>query len=92
MRFLDSSATSTATTPVPLKTTAPDRTQVRRQSTQYKSLFGVGDRVARFFLVHDTETGKNVPSEQKMYRMFTKYPEWLKNITNSHTMYQHFPI
>jgi hypothetical protein len=25
-------------------------------------------RVARFFLVHDTKTGKNVPHEHKMYQ------------------------
>jgi hypothetical protein len=29
-------------------------------------------RVARFFLVHDTETGKNVPNEHKMYQMNTE--------------------
>jgi hypothetical protein len=26
-------------------------------------------RVARFFLVHDTKTAKNVPNEYKMYQM-----------------------
>jgi hypothetical protein len=34
------------------------------------------DRVARFFLVHDTKTGKNVPCEHNMYRMVTKYPKY----------------
>jgi hypothetical protein len=29
-------------------------------------------RVARFFLVHDTKTGKNVPTEHKMYQLNTK--------------------
>jgi hypothetical protein len=40
-------------------------------------------RVARFFLVHDTKTGKNVPNEHKMYQMLiqffqmaVKYSKW----------------
>jgi hypothetical protein len=33
-------------------------------------------RVARFFLVHDTETGKTVPNEHNMFRMVTKYPKY----------------
>jgi hypothetical protein len=31
-------------------------------------------RVARFFLAHDTKTGKNVPNKQKMYQMVIRYP------------------
>jgi hypothetical protein len=31
-------------------------------------------RVARFFFVKDTKTGKNVPNEFKMYRKVIKYP------------------
>jgi hypothetical protein len=31
--------------------------------------------VARFLLVHDTKTGKNVPNQHKMYQMVIKYPE-----------------
>jgi hypothetical protein len=34
-----------------------------------------GNRVARFLLVHDTKTGKNVPNEYKMYQMVIKYPK-----------------
>jgi hypothetical protein len=30
-------------------------------------------RVARFFLVQDTKTGKNVPNEHKMLQMIIKY-------------------
>jgi hypothetical protein len=33
-------------------------------------------RVARFFLVHDTKTGKNVPNEYKMYQTSTKCTKW----------------
>jgi hypothetical protein len=33
---------------------------------------------ARFFLVHDTKTGKSVPNEHKMYRMVIKYPKYIK--------------
>jgi hypothetical protein len=32
-------------------------------------------RVARFFLVHDTKTGKNAPNEHTMYQMVIKYPK-----------------
>jgi hypothetical protein len=31
------------------------------------------NRVARFFLVHDTKSGTNVPNEHKMYQMVIKY-------------------
>jgi hypothetical protein len=37
----------------------------------------VGSRAARFFLVHDTKTWKNVPNEYKMYQMVIKYRKWL---------------
>jgi hypothetical protein len=30
-------------------------------------------RVARFFFVRDTQTGKNVPSQHKMYQMVLKF-------------------
>jgi hypothetical protein len=32
-------------------------------------------RAARFLLVHDTQTGKNVPNEYKMYQKVIKYPK-----------------
>jgi hypothetical protein len=35
-------------------------------------------RVARFFLVHDTKTGKN---EHKMYLMVMKYSKWPQNMS-----------
>jgi hypothetical protein len=31
--------------------------------------------VARFFLVHDTKTGNNVPNKYKKDQMFIKYPQ-----------------
>jgi hypothetical protein len=34
-------------------------------------------RVARFFMVHDATTGKNVPNEHKMYQIVIKYPKCL---------------
>jgi hypothetical protein len=37
---------------------------------------GLFIRVARFFLLHDTKTGKNVPNEHKMYQIVIKYPKW----------------
>jgi hypothetical protein len=33
-------------------------------------------RAARFVLVQDTKTGKNVPNEHKMYRMVITYPKY----------------
>jgi hypothetical protein len=33
----------------------------------YKHFFRPRGRVARFLLIHDTRTGKNVPNEHKMY-------------------------
>jgi hypothetical protein len=32
-------------------------------------------RVARFFLVHDSKTGKNVPNAHKIYQTAIKYPK-----------------
>jgi hypothetical protein len=32
--------------------------------------------VARFFLVHDTKTDKNVPNEQEMYQTAINYTKW----------------
>jgi hypothetical protein len=49
-------------------------------------------RVARFFLVHNTKTGKNVPNKRKMLQMVIKYPKCRSNIPNGHKIYHHFPI
>jgi hypothetical protein len=45
-------------------------------------------RVARFFLVHDTKTGKYVPNEHKIYQMNAKCTKWTLNVPNEHKMYQ----
>jgi hypothetical protein len=37
-----------------------------------KTMIAVENRVARFFLVRDTKTGKNVPNEHRMYQMVIK--------------------
>jgi hypothetical protein len=52
----------------------------------------VATRVARFFLSHETKTGKNVPNEHKMYQMVIKYPKCHQNVSNSCKIYPHFPI
>jgi hypothetical protein len=51
-------------------------------------LLGPGGRVARFFLVHDTKTGKKVtngtqivPNSHKISQMSVKYSKWPKNIS-----------
>jgi hypothetical protein len=43
-------------------------------------------RVARFFSVHDTKTGKN---EHKMYQTVINYTKRSQNIPNGHKIYQH---
>jgi hypothetical protein len=50
----------------------------------------ISARVARFFILHDTKMGKNVPNEHKTYQMFIKYPKSLENITNGHKIYKKF--
>jgi hypothetical protein len=52
----------------------------------------VQNRVARFFWVHDTKTGKNVTNEHKRYQMVITYPKWPYNIPNGRKIYQHFPM
>jgi ribosomal protein S27E len=32
-------------------------------------------RVARFFLVHETKTGRNIPNEHKLYQIIIIYPK-----------------
>jgi hypothetical protein len=45
--------------------------QRREKELGWKKTFdrNVGRRAARFFLVHDTKNGKNVPNEHKIYQM-----------------------
>jgi hypothetical protein len=45
-----------------------------RNSHDFPHLCG---RVARFFLVHDTKTVKNVSGEHKIYQRVIKYPHKL---------------
>jgi hypothetical protein len=47
--------------------------------------------VARFLLVRDTKTGKNVHNEHKLYQMIIKYPKCPLNVQDGHKIYQHFP-
>jgi hypothetical protein len=42
----------------------------------------VGARVARFFLVHYTKTGKYIPNHQKVYQITKKYTKSPKSIPN----------
>jgi hypothetical protein len=43
----------------------------------FGNIFGIdlGSRVATFFFVHDTKTGKSLPTQYKMYQMVIKYPK-----------------
>jgi hypothetical protein len=40
------------------------------------AMISVATRVARFFLVHDTKTGKNVTNGHKISPMTVKYSKW----------------
>jgi hypothetical protein len=42
-------------------------------------------RVANFFLVQHTKTGKT-------YQMTTKYTKWVQNMPHGHKIYQRFPF
>jgi hypothetical protein len=46
----------------------------------------VGARVARFFLLHHTKTGKN-SIDFKVYPMNKKYTQWTKSIPNVRKIY-----
>jgi hypothetical protein len=49
-------------------------------------------RVARFFVVQHTKSGKNIPKGHKIYLMVTKYTEWTLNRPNKHKIYKHCPL
>jgi hypothetical protein len=51
----------------------------------------VGFRVARFFLVRDSKTGKNVPNEHKMYQNSHQISQMSVKIPNTHKICRHFP-
>jgi hypothetical protein len=71
----------------PLKTFRIYNTDPKRK-VRAAPILSPADRVARFFLVHDTKTGKNVPDEYKMYQMNTKCTKWAQNIPNRHKIFQ----
>jgi hypothetical protein len=73
------------------------RPEDRRELALTLNTFWEGDRVARFFLVQDTKTGKtcqtiikytklqqNIPNGNKIYQMATNYTKWQQNIPNGH--------
>jgi hypothetical protein len=49
-------------------------------------------KVARFFLVQHTKTGKIVPNDHKLYEMVTKQTKWRYDRPNGHKIYQHFSL
>jgi hypothetical protein len=50
-------------------------------------------RVARFVLVQNTKTGKNIPKDNKIYQMATKMPTGRKvGRPNGHRKYQCLPM
>jgi hypothetical protein len=48
--------------------------------------------VARFFLVQNKKTGRNIPNDHKMHQMAIRYFQWPPNKPNGHKMYQDFPL
>jgi hypothetical protein len=49
-------------------------------------------RVARFFLVQQTKTGKYIPNDHKIYQRATKYTKFPQKRPNDHKIYQHLPL
>jgi hypothetical protein len=47
----------------------------------------IRNRVARFFLEQDTQTGNYVPNENKVYQMVIKNSKYSVNIPNGHKIY-----
>jgi hypothetical protein len=47
----------------------------------------VKSRVARFSLVQNTKTGKNIPDYHKIYQITTKYTRLPQNIPNGHKIF-----
>jgi hypothetical protein len=52
----------------------------------------INTRVARFFLVQYTKTGKNIPNNHKISQMATKYTKWTEHLPNGPEIYQHLPL
>jgi hypothetical protein len=48
-------------------------------------------RVARFFLVQNTNTGKNIPNYHEQYQMSIKYNKRPENGPSVLIIYQHLP-
>jgi hypothetical protein len=48
-------------------------------------------RVARFFLVKHTKTGRNIPNDHKFHQKAINCTKWL-GIPNDHKIYQQFPF
>jgi hypothetical protein len=49
--------------------------ETEAQNRHFMAIIYMQNRVASFFLVHDTKTGKNVPNEHTMFQMGLKYPK-----------------
>jgi hypothetical protein len=52
----------------------------------------VETRVARFFFVHHTKMGRNIPNYHKIYQMALKYTNWPQIRPNVHKIYQLLPL
>jgi hypothetical protein len=48
-----------------------------------------GKQVCQIFMVQHTKTGKNIPSDNKISQIATK---WTENLPNGHKIYQHLPL
>jgi hypothetical protein len=69
------------------------------RAMRFPSFWKMWIRVARFSLVHGTETGKMyqintryIPNGHKIHQMVIKYTKCPLIIPNGHKMYHHFPI
>jgi hypothetical protein len=53
---------------------------------------GSVSRVARFFFVQHTKTGKNIPNNHKIYQIATKYTKLPQNRPKGYKIYQQLPL
>jgi hypothetical protein len=52
----------------------------------------MGTRVARFFLVQNTKTGKNIPNYHELYQVAIKYNKRPYNGPSVHKINQNLPL
>jgi hypothetical protein len=66
----------------------PSSHYIKKQNRKW----AIRNRVARFFSVQLTKTGKNLPNSRKMYQMAIKYTQWPQNEQDGPKNTKHLPL